>query len=196
MRSIDIHLTAISQEVIHRLITITRISLKITYLKCHSNLPGANEVTHWQGLNPVNFLLGRQAGRRAECEKQSLHSAWGKDSITRRLWGDTARAEVSSGYYSDVTGVVICLRSLASWLLVQQLTKANNKEKNYAPNHRCFVRGIHWWPVDSIVGHWLIVQEVEYDFWLRFCICCRLLKIMGGNLEMQNWRNLDIWDKI
>ena len=38
----DNHLMAISQEIPQA--SITEISLKITYLKLHSNLPGANEL--------------------------------------------------------------------------------------------------------------------------------------------------------
>ena len=40
---IDIHVRAISQEIPQPL-AVTRISLKITYLKFRSNLPGANEL--------------------------------------------------------------------------------------------------------------------------------------------------------
>ena len=44
MKSIDIHFRAISQEMPHS--SITKIYLKVTYLKFHSNFPGANELTH------------------------------------------------------------------------------------------------------------------------------------------------------
>ena len=43
VRSCDIHLKAISQEVSQS--QITKITLKISYLKFHSNLPGANKST-------------------------------------------------------------------------------------------------------------------------------------------------------
>ena len=60
MRSSDIHLRAISQEIPRP--SITKIHLKITYLKFHSNLPGANALTHWPsgkyGNNfKYNFLV-------------------------------------------------------------------------------------------------------------------------------------------
>ena len=42
MKSSDIHIRAISQEVIQP--SITKIPLKMTYLKCHSNFQGANEL--------------------------------------------------------------------------------------------------------------------------------------------------------
>ena len=42
VKSIDIHMGAISQEIPQP--SITKISLNITYLKFYSNLPGANEL--------------------------------------------------------------------------------------------------------------------------------------------------------
>ena len=42
MKSNDIHIRAISQEMPQK--SITKIHLKITYLKFHSNFPGANEL--------------------------------------------------------------------------------------------------------------------------------------------------------
>ena len=42
VRSNDIHLTAISQEITQQ--SIIEISLQITHLKFHSNVPGANEL--------------------------------------------------------------------------------------------------------------------------------------------------------
>ena len=45
LRSNDIHLRTISREIRHP--SITKISLKITYLKFHSNLTGANEL-NWK----------------------------------------------------------------------------------------------------------------------------------------------------
>ena len=43
MKSSDIHIRAISQEMPQP--SITKNSLKITYLKFRSNLPGVNELT-------------------------------------------------------------------------------------------------------------------------------------------------------
>ena len=43
VRSRDIHIRAISQQMPQP--SITKICLKITYLKFHSNFPGANELT-------------------------------------------------------------------------------------------------------------------------------------------------------
>ena len=45
VKSCDIHMRAISQEISQP--SITNIFLKITCLKFHSNFPGANELTHW-----------------------------------------------------------------------------------------------------------------------------------------------------
>ena len=45
IRYSDIHLIAILQAIPQP--SITRISLEIVNLKFHSNLPGANELTHW-----------------------------------------------------------------------------------------------------------------------------------------------------
>ena len=45
LRSSNIHLTVISQEIPRP--PITKISLKITYEKFHLNLPGVNELTQW-----------------------------------------------------------------------------------------------------------------------------------------------------
>ena len=42
VKSSDIHIRAISQEMLQP--SITKICLKITYLKFHSNFPGANEL--------------------------------------------------------------------------------------------------------------------------------------------------------
>ena len=44
VKSSDIHIMAISQEMPQP--SITKICLNITYLKCHSNFPGANEIMH------------------------------------------------------------------------------------------------------------------------------------------------------
>ena len=44
-RSGGIHLSAILQEIPQS--SVTEISFKMTYLKFCSNLPGANELTHW-----------------------------------------------------------------------------------------------------------------------------------------------------
>ena len=41
-QSSDIHIRAISQEMLQS--SITKIHLKITYLKFHSNFPGANKL--------------------------------------------------------------------------------------------------------------------------------------------------------
>ena len=49
MRSSDIHLRAILQKISQS--PISKIDLKITYLKCHSNLPGANELNHKNKIN-------------------------------------------------------------------------------------------------------------------------------------------------
>ena len=48
VRSSDIHLRAVSQEIPQPLIVKT--SLEITYLKFHSNLPGANELKDAPGI--------------------------------------------------------------------------------------------------------------------------------------------------
>ena len=48
VRSSDIHLRAVSQEIPQPLIVKT--SLEITYLKLHSNLPGANELKDAPGI--------------------------------------------------------------------------------------------------------------------------------------------------
>ena len=45
VKSTDIHIRAISQEMPQ--LSISKIPWKITYLKFHSNFPGANELTHW-----------------------------------------------------------------------------------------------------------------------------------------------------
>ena len=45
MKSSDIHITAISQEMPQP--SIAKICLKIKCLKFHSNFTGANELTHW-----------------------------------------------------------------------------------------------------------------------------------------------------
>ena len=44
LKSTDIHLRAVSQEVLPP--SITKFSLKITFLKFHSNLPGSNELNN------------------------------------------------------------------------------------------------------------------------------------------------------
>ena len=45
VKSSDSHIRAISKEMLQP--SITKIGLKITYIKFHSNFPGANELTHW-----------------------------------------------------------------------------------------------------------------------------------------------------
>ena len=52
-------------------------------------------------------------------------------------------------HYSDIRWELLHLQPLATWLLAQQLVQANNKEVMLAPHYWPFVRGIHWWPVDS-----------------------------------------------
>ena len=44
LRSSDVHLRAISLEISHP--SVTKINLKIKYLKCHSNFPGFIEISH------------------------------------------------------------------------------------------------------------------------------------------------------
>ena len=62
MKSIDIHMRAISQEMPQP--SITKISLKITYLKFHSNFPGANELKYWLPfLSPIIWSLPGNAWR-------------------------------------------------------------------------------------------------------------------------------------
>ena len=53
----DIHIRAISQEMPRP--SITKICLKITCLKLHSNFPGTKELTEWGQLQEMNvkFLL-------------------------------------------------------------------------------------------------------------------------------------------
>ena len=54
VRSCGFHGRAISQEMPQ--LSITKICLKITCLKFHSNFPGANELTHWS-LEHVAVIL-------------------------------------------------------------------------------------------------------------------------------------------
>ena len=57
VKSTDIHIRAISQEMPHP--SITQISLKITYLRFHSKFPGANELKSMQldGTLPTRLLI-------------------------------------------------------------------------------------------------------------------------------------------
>ena len=52
-------------------------------------------------------------------------------------------------HYNDITWVSWYVKSLAYQLFVQQFVKADLKEKINALHYWSFVRGIHWWPVDS-----------------------------------------------
>ena len=54
MKSNDIHIRAISQEMPQP--PITKICLKITYLISHLNFPGANELTQSCPLIPLNTV--------------------------------------------------------------------------------------------------------------------------------------------
>ena len=61
MKSSDIHIRAISEEMPKP--SITKICLKITYLKFHSNFPGANELkssycNSFEDPAPVNEIYG------------------------------------------------------------------------------------------------------------------------------------------
>ena len=53
LKSSDIHIRAISQEMPQP--SITKIRLKITYLKFHSNFPGANELNRTRILHPYQL---------------------------------------------------------------------------------------------------------------------------------------------
>ena len=61
VRSSYIHLMAISQE-IHQS-SVIKINMKITHLKCHYNLPGANELTgnvvshHCSYMREIHWLM-------------------------------------------------------------------------------------------------------------------------------------------
>ena len=55
MKSTDVHIRAISQEMPQP--SITKIPWKIAYLKFHSNFTGANELSHWPHLVSLNATL-------------------------------------------------------------------------------------------------------------------------------------------
>ena len=58
LKSSDINVRAISQEMPQP--SITKICLKITYLKFHSNFPGTNELTHYPQAMPYGVTeLGK-----------------------------------------------------------------------------------------------------------------------------------------
>ena len=78
-----IHLRAILQEIPQS--SVTKISLKITYLKCCSNLPGANELM-WnittRTVCPINYTHGCALQQSHDCH--SVMAWWiqgGKRSI-------------------------------------------------------------------------------------------------------------------
>ena len=56
VKSNDIHIKAISQEMPQS--SITKICLKIIYLKFHSNFPGANELQRLPNTNTLTDLNG------------------------------------------------------------------------------------------------------------------------------------------
>ena len=55
-KSSDIHIRAISQEMPQA--SITKIHLKITYLKLHSNIPGGSELSHRDDLVRLDYMAG------------------------------------------------------------------------------------------------------------------------------------------
>ena len=52
-------------------------------------------------------------------------------------------------HFSDTTWYQYCLKSLATWLFVQQLVRVNNNKNIKAPHHWFFARGIHLSSVDA-----------------------------------------------
>ena len=56
MNSSDIHLNTIAHEILQP--PINKMSLKITYLKLHLNLPGANELTNIESGPRIPYKMG------------------------------------------------------------------------------------------------------------------------------------------
>ena len=61
-------------------------------------------------------------------------------------------------HYSDITRVSFHLKPLATWLFVQKLVQANNKENMRALHYWPFVWGIHQGLVDS-PHKWQVMQK-------------------------------------
>ena len=86
--SSDIHLMAISQEIIQP--SITKFSLKITWMKLYSNLPGANELMVWEEVK-TNMFMYKEAMKLhvvlTGCSNNSGGRLNKKDGLTR--YGDS-----------------------------------------------------------------------------------------------------------
>ena len=76
MKSNNIHIRAISQQMPQP--AITKIYLKMTYLKLHSNFPGADELSQWFMLRPYLSIVTvlRWWFQRGSC--RLLMSCWAR----------------------------------------------------------------------------------------------------------------------
>ena len=116
MKSSDIHHRAISQEMPQP--SITKISLKITYLKFHSNFPGVNELVLTFSIPVTAHSIPGAPGRRNLNQERNPSSVMGRAhsiALSNRVPGTLNRR------HSQLQGV--------SWLRIKvqrKLQKNNN----------------------------------------------------------------------
>ena len=108
MKSSDIHIRAISQEMPHP--SIIKIRLKSTYLKFHSNFPGAKELTSfscdiWRPLLPIEIRRGNSKCRLWLCDHAPVPL-----SIFRSNSKFDENSECSSFEYTRPITTTFCTR--------------------------------------------------------------------------------------
>ena len=102
---------------------------------------------------------------------------WQSSCLTTSCWLIIPVFSITCAYITDdITWMAHCLKSTQS--RVQHLLGTNNKLNIKAPHYWPSLRGIHWWPMDSIYRYLNKLQHVKHID--AMASSCLMLNITAG----------------